>query len=393
MSVVREREVEEYDEEYDDDSDEEDDDEVVVEVDEEAALAILSKHVADPPSLLSLLVCGPPQGWRQLGSCFGAPSLTTSFYPERGETVRQAKMVCAGCLVRTACLADACIVGEKHGIWGGTSERERRQIRRALKSVGVRFVDRNAPPPITRKRRVSRSRARAVEKPSREQLDSEPGWRRLRVDVDKLEVSHRVRRRDGEAPYVPEQLFSPFQRQAVTGAVAGLQRAGRVQVLASRVDSDRIAVGTVAVLETHRVLMVVPSMAGIDMRLAHWSKVGWSSNVAVVARGASDSGLPEGIRVATAKRLKVAAGGGEMLVISALKDLGVVESALRAGMADFDMVVVEDLGWMLVEDADVGARLEALDARNRLFFVSTDQDAQPAGFGDLVCVRTRRRVS
>jgi WhiB family redox-sensing transcriptional regulator len=38
--------------------------------------------------------------------------------------------VCRGCEVREQCLEYALINGEKFGIWGGLSERERRRIRR-----------------------------------------------------------------------------------------------------------------------------------------------------------------------------------------------------------------------------------------------------------------------
>jgi WhiB family redox-sensing transcriptional regulator len=39
--------------------------------------------------------------------------------------------VCRGCVVREECLEYALSNGEKFGIWGGMSERERRRLRRA----------------------------------------------------------------------------------------------------------------------------------------------------------------------------------------------------------------------------------------------------------------------
>lgn len=67
-------------------------------------------------------------GWRAEANCRGVdPEL---FYPERGASVREAKAVCQGCLVRVECLEYAITKGEKFGIWGGMSERERRRIRR-----------------------------------------------------------------------------------------------------------------------------------------------------------------------------------------------------------------------------------------------------------------------
>ena len=68
--------------------------------------------------------------WRRQGNCLGVnPDL---FFPERGEPTAPAKKVCAGCVVRSDCLEYALSTGEKFGIWGGLSERERRRIRQQL---------------------------------------------------------------------------------------------------------------------------------------------------------------------------------------------------------------------------------------------------------------------
>ena len=67
-------------------------------------------------------------GWRSLASCLGVdPDL---FFPERGETAKPAKAVCQGCLVREDCLEYSLTNKSDPGIWGGTSERERRKILR-----------------------------------------------------------------------------------------------------------------------------------------------------------------------------------------------------------------------------------------------------------------------
>jgi len=52
------------------------------------------------------------------------------FFPERGASTREAKEVCRSCVVQNDCLEYALQNGEKFGIWGGMSERERRRIRR-----------------------------------------------------------------------------------------------------------------------------------------------------------------------------------------------------------------------------------------------------------------------
>ena len=66
--------------------------------------------------------------WQHEANCLGVnPDL---FFPERGASTKEAKGVCRGCIVREDCLEYALANGEKFGIWGGLSERERRRIRR-----------------------------------------------------------------------------------------------------------------------------------------------------------------------------------------------------------------------------------------------------------------------
>jgi WhiB family transcriptional regulator, redox-sensing transcriptional regulator len=71
--------------------------------------------------------------WHDYANCLGVdPDL---FFPERGASTREAKEVCRGCEVRHDCLEFALQNGEKFGIWGGLSERERRRIRRQRAQV------------------------------------------------------------------------------------------------------------------------------------------------------------------------------------------------------------------------------------------------------------------
>lgn len=66
--------------------------------------------------------------WEKDAAC--RDSDPNMFFPERGSSTREAKAVCAICPVRDECLDYALMNGEKFGIWGGTSERERRRIRK-----------------------------------------------------------------------------------------------------------------------------------------------------------------------------------------------------------------------------------------------------------------------
>ena len=73
--------------------------------------------------------------WRDRAACRQAdPEL---FFPvgTTGPVVRQiddAKRVCQACPARTPCLAWALSHNVAWGVWGGTTEEERRAIRRAL---------------------------------------------------------------------------------------------------------------------------------------------------------------------------------------------------------------------------------------------------------------------
>lgn len=71
--------------------------------------------------------------WRDHAACRDTdPEL---FFPigNAGPALHQldrAKQVCAGCPVRTSCLEWALAGGQEAGVWGGTSEDERRALRR-----------------------------------------------------------------------------------------------------------------------------------------------------------------------------------------------------------------------------------------------------------------------
>lgn len=68
--------------------------------------------------------------WRDDAPCQANPDL---FYPERGEPAHDAKMICkhrCAASRRLACLNWALQHGERYGIWGGMSERERRRLGR-----------------------------------------------------------------------------------------------------------------------------------------------------------------------------------------------------------------------------------------------------------------------
>ncbi|HEY2763323.1 MAG TPA: WhiB family transcriptional regulator [Pseudonocardiaceae bacterium] len=66
--------------------------------------------------------------WQERALC--AQTDPDLFFPETGGSAREAKQICRLCEVRTPCLDYALATGERFGIYGGLSERERRCLKR-----------------------------------------------------------------------------------------------------------------------------------------------------------------------------------------------------------------------------------------------------------------------
>jgi WhiB family transcriptional regulator, redox-sensing transcriptional regulator len=84
---------------------------------------------------LPQLSVNPSNSWQQHGLCrsvdaavFFPPSTHFEHKPEREAREDRAKEICAECTVREQCLDYALAVREPHGVWGGTSEQERKQM-------------------------------------------------------------------------------------------------------------------------------------------------------------------------------------------------------------------------------------------------------------------------
>lgn len=58
------------------------------------------------------------------------------FFPEHGESTALAQRVCGACPVRAECLEYALDRGERYGIWGGTSEQQRRAMLAERQAAG-----------------------------------------------------------------------------------------------------------------------------------------------------------------------------------------------------------------------------------------------------------------
>jgi WhiB family transcriptional regulator, redox-sensing transcriptional regulator len=76
--------------------------------------------------------------WMAEGNCASRPP--SVFFPSDGVGVDTARRICADCPVKDTCLEYALENRIDHGVWGGTSERERRRLLKARgeHSAGVR---------------------------------------------------------------------------------------------------------------------------------------------------------------------------------------------------------------------------------------------------------------
>ena len=72
-----------------------------------------------------------PEDWPLRAKCRG---MNDALFPE-GKDQKRAKSICMGCPVRAQCLAEALDNRIEWGVWGGMTERERRQLLRQRPDV------------------------------------------------------------------------------------------------------------------------------------------------------------------------------------------------------------------------------------------------------------------
>ena len=56
-------------------------------------------------------------------------------FPDKGHSTAQPKRICMACEVRVECLAYAIEHNEEHGVWGGLSYKQRRDVKHGRKAA------------------------------------------------------------------------------------------------------------------------------------------------------------------------------------------------------------------------------------------------------------------
>jgi WhiB family redox-sensing transcriptional regulator len=75
-------------------------------------------------------LAGGDRGWMERAACAHFP--TDRFFPSEAESSADAVAVCEGCPVRLECLDYALRHRLVHGVWGATTEVERKRMLRSL---------------------------------------------------------------------------------------------------------------------------------------------------------------------------------------------------------------------------------------------------------------------
>ena len=65
--------------------------------------------------------------WATYAACADVENGMT-FYPQNKQEEREALAICSSCAVREECLSHALETNERFGIWGGTTEKQRRRL-------------------------------------------------------------------------------------------------------------------------------------------------------------------------------------------------------------------------------------------------------------------------
>jgi WhiB family redox-sensing transcriptional regulator len=95
-------------------------------VDRLDVLWLMAPETSDLDEVIESLVGRP--SWHQWAACRGAD--LPLFFPDRDKSAKPALALCADCPVRLQCQQEALSNPLVSGVWGGTTPRDRKQLRR-----------------------------------------------------------------------------------------------------------------------------------------------------------------------------------------------------------------------------------------------------------------------
>jgi len=89
----------------------------------------------DPRLREALTAARDDSEWRLRGECLSADPETFFPEPQAQQSPAEALALCSNCPVQARCLAWALDAGDRNGVWGGTTPRERRAMILAWKDA------------------------------------------------------------------------------------------------------------------------------------------------------------------------------------------------------------------------------------------------------------------
>jgi len=89
--------------------------------------------------------------WQRDAACRGLAHEESQaiFFPSRGDSIEEARAICGRCPVTGECLAFA-LENNCIGVWAGTSDRQRRMLRRRARPNAGPVVESRRPEPAVR---------------------------------------------------------------------------------------------------------------------------------------------------------------------------------------------------------------------------------------------------
>ena len=90
---------------------------------------LMHVNTLDPDPETDTQLGEPAELWMRQANCRGVDP--AAFFPSDVSGLETARRVCGGCSAKEECLEYALSNRLDHGVWGGTSEEERRKLRKA----------------------------------------------------------------------------------------------------------------------------------------------------------------------------------------------------------------------------------------------------------------------
>ncbi|HVT77889.1 MAG TPA: Helicase associated domain protein [Acidimicrobiales bacterium] len=308
---------------------------------EAAALTGLEPETIDE-AIAFALGGAPSEDWSVWAAC--RPDNTAVYFPERGASMKTATSRCATCAVQSECLGTALMFGENFGVWGGTSAKQRRKLRRLLRDSGLAES-------------IGDSRYVSWIEDGADQFLPEPA-----------------------APSAPKTPW-PHQTAAVSAVADALAAGGRAQVaLCTGSGKTHVGIWSADVLAARVVAVLVPNLTLVTQTIDAWAAdPAWSD--AEFLAVCSDAGGVNGATATTdAAAVAEFCRTGRRVVVSTYHSAQVLVDAA----VTFDFVIADEAHHLAgAVDKEFAAVARGEIPAKRILFMTATPKRFPRRSGDV----------